>query len=412
MLLALIAALTATALAPSKTIAHFDASASPTRNTGHDNPKGLFGDPAAFPIAVWMQTPANAPEFQAIGINLFVGLWKGPTEAQLAQLVRWGMPVIAEQNSVALNSPNAKIIRGWTQGDEPDNSQPLLSGRWGPCVPAAEVARRSMEMKASDPSRPIFIGFGRGAADPNWIGRGLCTGDTGYYDTAMVGADIVAFDVYPVSSHDLGANRLDAPAEGVRRLKAKAREGQRVWAWIETTKISGQARVTPGQLKSEVWLAIIAGADGIGYFVHEWTGGFREDGVFRYPEIVAAIANNNTLIKKLAPVLNSPTLAGRVTTSGTISSATMVKAGSDGLYLFTGSTDPRPGSLSFKLIGPDAPIAQVIDENRQVAIRDGTIHDAFTPYQIHIYHIAALGRRSRSSSAHTADHSLAGVRIS
>jgi hypothetical protein len=45
---------------------------------------GFPTDPGFFPIGVWLQSPANAPEYKAIGINTFVGLWEGPTELQLA----------------------------------------------------------------------------------------------------------------------------------------------------------------------------------------------------------------------------------------------------------------------------------------------------------------------------------------
>jgi hypothetical protein len=78
------------------------------------------------------------------------------------------------------------------------------------------------------------------------------------------------------------AGRLDYPSRGVKRLRAAARDGQRVWTAIETTHIeSKEARITPAQLRSEVWLTLIQGANGIVYFAHEWTGGFREDGLFR-----------------------------------------------------------------------------------------------------------------------------------
>src|SRR5262245_20929161 len=33
-----------------------------------------------FPLAVWLQAPRNAGRYQALGINLYVGLWRGPTE--------------------------------------------------------------------------------------------------------------------------------------------------------------------------------------------------------------------------------------------------------------------------------------------------------------------------------------------
>ena len=43
-------------------------------------------DPGYFPIAVWLQDPRNAEAYKRAGINLYVGLWQGPTEAQLAAL--------------------------------------------------------------------------------------------------------------------------------------------------------------------------------------------------------------------------------------------------------------------------------------------------------------------------------------
>jgi hypothetical protein len=45
-------------------------------------------DLSYFPIGVWLQSPFHAPEYKAIGINLFVGLYDGPTETQLAELAR------------------------------------------------------------------------------------------------------------------------------------------------------------------------------------------------------------------------------------------------------------------------------------------------------------------------------------
>ena len=49
-------------------------------------PNGPGQSDRYFPIAVWLQNPANAARYQALGINLYVGLWKGPTEQQLAAL--------------------------------------------------------------------------------------------------------------------------------------------------------------------------------------------------------------------------------------------------------------------------------------------------------------------------------------
>ena len=253
-------------------------------------------------------------------------------------------------------------------------------------MPAKDVARETRAIQSRDPSRPVLVGFGRGLADPGWRGRGFCAGDMSYYDEASVGADILTFDIYPVAS---GYGRqLDYPARGIERLKTIARQGH-VWAVVETTHInSPDARVSPAELRSEVLLAIIRGADGLMYFAHEWTGGFREDGLFRYPEIVSAVKDMNALLRRLAPVLNSPTIEGRIAVSGTIASATMLKEHDGALYLFAGSTEAKAGSLSFSLSGVSNGSAEVIGENRRTPIKVGVLHDSFSGYEVHIYRIA------------------------
>jgi hypothetical protein len=289
-------------------------------------PNGFPADKSFFPIGVWQQWPGRAPSYQAIGINTIVGLYEGPTEAQLAELAKHGMFAVAEQNDVALGSANGAVIKGWMQGDEPDNAQPVRLGIYGPCIAAPDVARRTREMKARDPTRPVLINFGRGVADESWRGRGACTGDLNYYDAAIAGADILSFDIYPVASdtpHVRG--RLEYVARGIANLTTRAAPGQAVWGFIETTSIEEKQHVTPAELRAEVWIALIHGATGIVYFVHEWTGGFREDGIFRYPETVAAVAKTNDAIRALAPVLNGPTVPGMVAVSSAVPIATTAK---------------------------------------------------------------------------------------
>src|SRR5262245_38644128 len=85
-------------------------------------PAGPFADPHFFPIAVWLQSPAKAEQYKAAGINLYVGLWRGPTDEQLAELKRHGMRVICSQNATALAHKDDPTIVAWMHGDEPDNA--------------------------------------------------------------------------------------------------------------------------------------------------------------------------------------------------------------------------------------------------------------------------------------------------
>jgi hypothetical protein len=347
---------------------------------------GLLSDPSTFPIGVWLQPPRFAPKYQSIGINVFVGLDEGPTDAQLAELAKHGMPVIVRQNDAGLSSPNAGMIRGWMTAAEPDNAQPTASRGWGPCIPPDQVAAETRALKQKDPTRPVLVGFGRGVADRDWAGRGSCTGDVAYYEKASLGADILAFDIYPVASGY--ARPLERLAQGVDRLRAVARNGQQVWVFIETTRVeSSGARVSPTELRAEVMLAIIRGADGIIYFPDEWSGGFREDGLFRYPEIVSAIAATNAQIQLLAPALSSPTLEGRIAASGTVPFSAMVKSHEGKLHLFAVSTDAKNGTLAFSIGGVVSGRAEAIGENREIPIVRGAFHDSFDAFGVHIYRI-------------------------
>ena len=216
-----------------------------------------------------------------------------------------------------------------------------------------------------------------------------------YYGKAAVGADILSFDIYPVASDALAlAGQLDAPARGVTRLRDAARDGQHVWAVIETTRIhSPRSRVDPAQLRSEALLALIQGADGLVYFAHEWTDGFREDGLFRYPEIMQAVKDTNAFIRRLAPVLNSPTIEGRITVSGAIPVATMLKQHDGRLYLFAGSTEAKTGAVAFSIEGVSNGRAEALDDKRQLRISNGAFSDPFDQaYQVHVYRIFADDR--------------------
>src|SRR5262245_19165771 len=64
--------------------------------------KSPLSDPKSFPVAVWLQDPANAPKYKDLGINVYVGLWRGPTEKQLAELKKHGLRVICSQNAIGL----------------------------------------------------------------------------------------------------------------------------------------------------------------------------------------------------------------------------------------------------------------------------------------------------------------------
>jgi hypothetical protein len=356
-------------------------------------PNGLPRDPGFFPIAVWLQQPHNAANFAAIGINTFVGLWHPPTAAGLAHLRRHGIYLVLQQTQDALALKDSPVIRGWLHIDEPDNAQPDGKGGYGDCVSPEEIVRRYEEMRAPDDSRPVYLGFGQGVANPRWYGRGAkCSAiaPETYYRAASRGADIVAFDIYPVTearqTHVMG--RLDLVGRGVRNLRRWAPAGVPAWADIETTHIKNpNRRPSPDQIRNEVWMAIINGASGINYFVHEWEPSFREDGVFRYPDVVAELKRLNKQIQDLAPVLNSPIVTNATVVKATGEIAHMVKESPAATYIFAVNMEQTRVHAKVVTTLKAAKSVVAVGEGRTLDLANGAFEDNFDPYQARIYQL-------------------------
>jgi hypothetical protein len=358
------------------------ASAGETYRTGFPDDQGFF------PIGVWMQSPRNAPYYAALGINTFIGLWDGPTEEQLADLAHENLLAIAAQNGVGLTSRNNRVIRAWMQQDEPDNAQAISPGVYGPCVPASEIVRRYREMKSRDPTRPVWLNFGPGLADEKWTGRGSCTGDVGYYDAASDGADILSFDIYPAGSKEPNVKgKLEYVAHGVENLRKHAARGQPVWAIIETSALDPQRPVAPEEVRSEVWMALIHGATGIGYFVHEFAPTFREDGIFRHPEVAQEVAAVNRGVHALAPILNGPDAQRQISIQSAVPIATKLKENGSELYLFAVAMLNNPAKPQFEITGIGSTRAIVLGEDRDVPVANSVFQDSFSGYGVHLYRI-------------------------
>ncbi len=358
---------------------------------------GFPQDPQFFPIGVWLQNPRNAAAYRAMGINTYIGLWKPPTDRDLAQLSEHGIHLIAEQSPPVLALADDRVIRCWLHVDEPDNAQSDGRGGYGDCIMPAAVVRRYEELKAADSTRPVFLNFGQAVANPEWFGRGWkCSQITPqtYYTASSPGADIVSFDIYPAAEerqrHVMG--KLELVGKGVANLRRWSKPDQPVWNAIETTHINNPSRrPLPLEIRSEVWMSLIHGSTGIFYFVHEWKPSFREDGVFRYPETVAEITRLNAQVQSLAPVLNSPTLPDRVRVESPVPIATMVKRYGDATYVFAVNMEKKPAKARLTLGGIPGSHAIVLGEDRFIKLDGPTVEDEFAEYGVRLYKIPGQG---------------------
>lgn len=359
---------------------------------------GPSDDPSFFPIAVWLQDPRNADRYKEAGINLYVGLWKGPTAEQLALLKKSGMRVICSQNKEGLAHRDDSTIAGWMHNDEPDNAQPITDPQtgeksYGPPVAPDKVIQDYKEMRKKDPSRPVFLNLGQGVANDEWVGRGKWGKKEDYY-SYVKGCDILSYDVYPVAGirKSDGENYLWYVARGVERLLGWSKGEKIVWNCIECTHIDDEnAKATPHQVKAEVWMSIVHGSMGIIYFVHEFKPKFNEHALLDDPEMLKAVTGNNRLIHSLAPVLNSPTLPGVLTVEASQTGtqiAVLTKKLADKIYVFAVEMRNQSTDAVFKL--SDAYSFKQVKEiqtQKKIDIQQGKWADSFSAYDVRIYEI-------------------------
>jgi hypothetical protein len=379
-----------------------EASSSDVVASYHRWPHGPSADPGFFPIGVWLQDPRNAGRYKQAGINLYVALWQGPTEPQLATLKAAGMPVICGQTRIGLAHRDDPTIIGWMHGDEPDNAQEIRDEktgrrRYGPPVAPAKIVAGYERLRAADPTRPVMLNLGQGVANDDWKGRGPGA-SLDDYPAYVRGADLVSFDVYPVAGLDR-ADRADLlwyVPKGVDRLVKWTGGRKLVWNCIECTRIDNPtAKATPAQVRSEVWMALVHGSRGLIYFVHQFKPRFNEHALLDDPEMLTAVTAINGQIKKLAPVLNSPTVADVATVRSSDPSAPidlMVKRRPDATYVFAVGMRNRPARGSFVVHGlPALATAEVLGEDRSLKTTEGQFDDDFASYGVHIYRITSAG---------------------
>ncbi|MCE5175569.1 MAG: hypothetical protein ABFC90_02205 [Bacteroidales bacterium] len=368
---------------------------------------GPSSDLNFFPIAVWYQNPNSGYFYQKMGVN-FINYWgsvANAKESDLGTLKKYGMSGVTAYTTVYANSTNCSIIKAWMhEKDEPDNA---VSGTQNPVSPST-IINDYNAMKAIDPTRPVFISLGKGAAINSWYGRGNRTNHPEDYIEYAKGADIMTFDVYPMNTPawtsdyaswkythltELSGN-IWYVAKGVDNLRKAADYKKPVWAWIECTNFNADpnCKLTPAITRSEVWMALIHGARGVGYFCHIFSPTLVQAGVLNDAAMKAEITAINAQITANAPVLNTQSVSNGATV---LSSNTaipvdfMVKRFNGFTYIYaismrSGSTDATFTLRDF--VGTSN--IEVVGENRQLAATNGVFNDNFSDYSMHIYKVA------------------------
>jgi hypothetical protein len=168
--------------------------------------------------------------------------------------------------------------------------------------------------------------------------------------------------------------------------------------------------VTSAQFTAAAWHELIAGARGIVWFQHNFSGPCVDFVTFydgsnpsssKYncvitgnetlATLVQAVKNVDSQINALSSVLLSPSAEGYVTATGTVS--TMAKFYNGNFYIFAGSGQPGTPpsanqSVTFSIAGAPTTTATVVYEGRTINVVNGQFSDTFADANaVHIYQI-------------------------
>jgi len=348
-------------------------------------------DPAFFPIGVWLQAPSQAAKYREAGINVYVGLWRGPTAEQLDALKAAGIKVVCHQNALALSRKDDPTIIAWMHGDEPDNAQAKQGGGYGPPILPEKIVADYKKIRETDPTRPVLLNLGQGVAWDNYIGRGVRRNKPEDYPEYLKGCDIASFDIYPaVHDHADIVGKLWKVSEGVERLRKWGDGKKIVWNCIEASRIDNEkVKPTAAQIRSEVWMSLIHGSSGLIYFVHQFKPRFSEASLLQDAELLAGVTAVNQQIRSLAPALNSPTVPDgvQVTSSGAEAPIDAIaKRQGDSTWVFSAAMRDQGSKATFVVKDAKGTV-EVLGENRTIPLKDGRFEDDFKPFDVHLYRL-------------------------
>jgi hypothetical protein len=284
----------------------------------------------------------------AAGINLFLG---GCTDARTLIADAAGRAYLA--TSVAERGIEGKGLIGWHQLDEADEH---LGPESLPKLPPSKQTKRVTFLT-------LTSHFYSGAA-PLPQGRPD-------YEGFIARADMVGFDLYPLTIWC--QSKFAAVYAAQRELIALA-GAKPTYQWIEAAPMTGCNRFvpTPESVRVETWLAIAAGARGIGYFPTDWS-----------PDIAKEIGALGSTIRALSPAL----LSSEIPVS---SKAGALKVGARSYHgatyvIAVNSSSRLRMRAAITVPGLKASSVRVFGEGKTLLVRGGVIRDVLAPLQARVY---------------------------
>jgi hypothetical protein len=251
------------------------AAAAVTTRVGAHGAILLNGSPF-LPVMQWLQCPALFAPNVALGVNVFLGRGcDGESAAEeVADLRAAGAYSVLPYDASVASAPS---LFGWRHDDEPDQKR----------TPPEKLAH------PPDARHVTFLTLTSRFVD----------GDPALYRRYVARADVVGFDLYPVTGY-CRPDWLPRVYDLQKRLVDLA--GRKpTYQWIEAISTASQfctgRGVAAAELRAEAWLSILGGAKAVGYFTHSWKPTYSQ---FRVaPDVQAAMRRTNGELAAYAPAI-------------------------------------------------------------------------------------------------------------
>jgi hypothetical protein len=349
-------------------------------------PKRPTAQPAVpkFIIAVYMQPPDMFDVWRTRGINTLVGYesrsgtisnkqWSDAAAVKGFYFLR--KP--ADDLEADAKDPN---LLAWTHDDEPDVKKPPTDPK--------HLQEEYAQWKQAAPKMPVFVNFSGGSVLGGKVQKES-------YLQYLKAADWVGSDFYPVT----GYNRPDwlwkigAAGDTLRDWS----EHKPQFAFIETSaqRLPWTPKTTRGvsvgELRAEIWHAVIHGVRGIVYFPQQIGEGFKYDAT--PPRVALEMSLQNKRLAELGEALAAEQnpAAWSAKAEAPLEIGWRVSGGK--LYVIALNFSDAPVRGIVTIAAGQAGDAQAIWEARPAQIEAGRINEAFEPYQVKVYRMGVPAAR-------------------
>ncbi|MHC4253083.1 MAG: hypothetical protein ACYS9X_28525 [Planctomycetota bacterium] len=332
-----------------------------------------------FPVLAWNVPRKRVAFNRELGVNCITPgespAKEGPRTALLDDLHASGMMAMVDASEYSPEIARHPALLGWKFGDEPD-----MKG-----ITAERIRPRHDEIRRRDPRHPTWINLTArfwGHYHESYLKRGKCPDRDGYLAYGEC-AEIMGFDHYPVT----GWNRPDRVAEvyhatrdlaslyprHVRMVFVEDADQDLKWTPPRTRG------PTPEETRAMVWMAVVGGAKGIGYF-HIAFNPFRWDNLT--PGMREELPRLNARLQRFAPALLEGDLVGANADTPDVAARALRHEGATYVFAVNLSRERRSARVTVPGIGGSG---SVEDEGRRVRAARGAFTDDFRPLAEHVY---------------------------